>query len=91
MSDRPTQHGQPKFDRALAAHERRARIIAQLHEQAVAAANDDLSAPQKALKAGITKHARWHKVDWMIATAILKMSAVTILVAALVCILAIWL
>jgi hypothetical protein len=44
MSDRPTQHEQPKLDRALAAHKRRARLIAQLHEQAIAAANY-LSAP----------------------------------------------
>jgi hypothetical protein len=41
MSDTPTQRkSPPKFARALAAHERRARLIAQLHEQAIAAASD---------------------------------------------------
>jgi hypothetical protein len=84
MRDRSTQH--PKLDGAIAAHERRARLIAQLHEQAVAAANNDLSAPH-AIKAGITKHARWQKADRMIATAILKMIAAALLIAALGCIL----
>ena len=41
MSDTPIRRKpQPKLDRVLAAHERRARIIAQLHEQAIAAASD---------------------------------------------------
>jgi hypothetical protein len=58
-----------------------------LHEQAIAAANDELSAPQNAIKAGITNHARWQKADRVIATAILKMIAAAILIAALGCIL----
>jgi hypothetical protein len=58
-----------------------------LHKQAIAAAINDLSAPQNAIKAGITRHARWQKADRMIATAILKMIAVAILIAALGCIL----
>jgi hypothetical protein len=47
MSDTPIQRKPPpKLDRVLAAHERRARLIAQLHEQAMATAND-LSAQRK--------------------------------------------
>ena len=38
----------PKLDRALAAHKRRARLIAQLQNQAIAAANNDLQ--QNAIK-----------------------------------------
>jgi predicted kinase len=86
--DRPTQHEPARqLDSAVAAHERRARLIAQLREQAIAAAINDLSAPQNAIKAGITKHARWQKADRVIATAILKMIAAAILIAALGCIL----
>jgi hypothetical protein len=47
----------PKLNRVLAAHERRARLIAQLHEQAIATAND-LSARHKAIRADIAKDAR---------------------------------
>ena len=85
MRDRSTQH--PKLDGAVAAHERRARLIAQLHEQAIAAANNERSAQQQVIKPGITKHARWQKADRMIATAILKMIAAALLIAALGCIL----
>jgi hypothetical protein len=86
MIDRSTQHEQPKLDRVLAAHKRRARLIAQLHEQAIAAANDDLSAT------GTTKHARSENADRTFATALLKVAAVAILIAGLGCILlALWL
>ena len=41
MSDTPIRREPPpKLDRVLPAHERRARLIAQLHEQAIAIAND---------------------------------------------------
>ena len=40
----------PELDGVLAAHERRARLIAHLHEQAMATASD-LSTRQKAIKA----------------------------------------
>jgi hypothetical protein len=44
MSDTPTQRGPPaRLDRVLAAYERRARLIAQLHRQAIATANDLLT------------------------------------------------
>jgi hypothetical protein len=86
MSDTPAHQEQPKLDHVLAAHKRRARLIAQLHEQAITAAND-LSAPQNANKADTKKHTRWQKADRMIATAILKMIAAAILIAALGCIL----
>jgi hypothetical protein len=64
MSDTPTQRGLPPgLDRI--AYERRARLIAQLHRQAIETAND-LLAQQKALRAGITKDARRLKtVAWM--------------------------
>jgi hypothetical protein len=91
MSDRPTQHKQPKLDRALAAHERRARRIAQLHEQAIAAASIDPAAPQKTIEAGVTRHARWRKADRTIATAILRIIGAAMLIAGLGCIIAIWL
>jgi acyl transferase domain-containing protein len=62
MSD--TQRGLPPgLDRA--AHERRARLIAQLHQQAIATAND-WSAQRKAIGAGTTKDAgRQETVAWM--------------------------
>jgi hypothetical protein len=85
-SDMPAHHEQPKLDSVLAAHKRRARLIARLHEQAIAAANDELSAPQNTIKAGITNHARWQKADQVIATATLKMIAAALVIAALVCI-----
>jgi acyl transferase domain-containing protein len=54
-----------KLDRVLAAHERRARLIAQLHEQAIAIAND-LSAQHKAVRANIAKDARRRKAEaWL--------------------------
>ena len=41
MSDTPTQREPPpELDGVLAAHERRARLIAYLHEQAMAKASD---------------------------------------------------
>ena len=41
MSDTPIRReAPPKLDRDPAAHERRARLIAQLHEQAIATATD---------------------------------------------------
>ena len=56
MNDTPTQHGlPPELDRI--AHERRARLIAQLHRQAMATAND-LAVRQTAIKADIAKDAR---------------------------------
>jgi hypothetical protein len=55
MSDTPIQREPPpKLDRTLAAHERRARLIAQLREQAIATAND-LSAQHKVVSAGIAQ------------------------------------
>jgi hypothetical protein len=51
-----------KTQRELRAHERRARLIAELHRQAIATAND-LSAQHKAIEAGITK--RQETVVWI--------------------------
>ena len=83
MRDTPQREPSTKLHRVLAAHRRRARIIAQLHDQAIAAANADRLAQQTAIKARITRHSRWSKADGVIATGILKMIAVTILIAAL--------
>jgi hypothetical protein len=53
MSDAPIKRDRAvKLDQVLAAHERRARLIAQLHEQAIATAND-LSTQQKAGRASV--------------------------------------
>jgi hypothetical protein len=83
MSDTPIQRKPPpKLDRVLAAHIRRTRLIAQLLEQAVASANNDLSTQQNAIKGDITRHTQWQEADWMIAAAILKMIAAAIFVAA---------
>ena len=58
MSDTPIRRQPPpKLDRVLATYERRARLIAQLHEQAIKKAND-LSAQHKAIRADIAKDAR---------------------------------
>jgi hypothetical protein len=55
MSDTPIRRDSPaNLDRVSAAHQRRARIIAQLHEQAIAAAND-FSAQHKAIRGGPAK------------------------------------
>ena len=55
VRDTPTQRGlPPELDRI--AHERRARLTAQLHRQAIATAND-MSARQKAIEAGIAQDA----------------------------------
>jgi type VI protein secretion system component VasF len=51
-----------KTQRELRAHERRARLIAELHRQAIATAND-LSAQEQMIEAGITK--RQETVVWM--------------------------
>jgi hypothetical protein len=69
MSDTPIQRDPPpKLDRVLAAHERRARLIAQLHEQAITIAND-LSARQEALRASIAEDARRQKAEaWLFST-----------------------
>jgi hypothetical protein len=72
MSDTPTQRKPPpKHDRVLAAHERRARIIAQLHEQAIATAND-LSAQHEAIRADTARDDRRQKPEaWFCAGSFL--------------------
>jgi len=70
MSDTPIRRESPaKLDRVLAAHERRARLIAQLHAQAIAAASD-LSVQRKAIRAGTAKDAgRGRAEAWFCAGA----------------------
>jgi hypothetical protein len=47
MSDAPIQRDPPpKLDRVLAAHERRARLIAQLHEQAIRGSHRSIGSAQ---------------------------------------------
>jgi hypothetical protein len=79
MSDTPMRREPPPtLDRVLAAYERRAQLIAQLHEQAIATAND-LSARQNAIKE-ITNEARRRKAEaWLIAAGGLIVAAGCIL------------
>jgi acyl transferase domain-containing protein len=90
MSDAPIQREPPpKLDRVLAAHERRARLIAQLHEQAIATAND-LSAQQEAMRTGIAKDARRRKAEAWLFSAGAFLLALGCIVA-VGCMLAVWL
>ena len=63
MSDTPIRRKPPPtLDRVLAAHQRRAQVIAQLHEQAIATVSD-LSAQHKAIKGGTAKNAGRGKAE----------------------------
>ena len=67
MSDTPIQRKPPpKVDRVLAAHERRARVIAELHEQAVVTANA-LSAQRKVTRADTADARRGKDEAWFCA------------------------
>ena len=80
------EHGRGRVYRAdAAAHERRAQLIAQLHEQAIAAANNESSVQQKLIKASITRHAQRQKAGWTIAATLLKVIGVAILIAVIGC------
>jgi hypothetical protein len=72
MSDTPIKRiSTPTLDRVLAAHARRAQIIAQLHEQAIATTND-LSAQHKAIRALTAKGDGRRKAEvWLCAGAFL--------------------
>jgi hypothetical protein len=72
MSDAPIQRKPPpKLDYVRAAHERRARIIAQLHAQAIAAASD-LAIQGEPITAGTAKDAGRGKAEaWFCAGAFL--------------------
>jgi hypothetical protein len=88
MSDTLTQREPPsKLDSVLVAHERRARLIAQLHEQAIAAATD-LSVQHKAIRAGIAKEGSRRKAEAGLFSAGAFLVALGCIVA-LVCILAV--
>ena len=90
MSDTPTQHDPlPKRDRVLAAHERRARLIAQLHEQAIATATD-LLAQHKAIRSDIAEDARRRKAEaWLFSAGAFLLALGCIVAGG--CILAVWL
>jgi hypothetical protein len=89
MSDAPIQRDPPKLDRVAAAHERRARLIAQLLEQSIATAND-LSAEQEAMRAGLAKDAQRRKAEAWLFSAEDFLIALGCVVAA-GCMLAVWL
>jgi hypothetical protein len=84
MDDGRGQRERSTFD---AAHQRRARVIADLHQQANAIANADRLA-QRAADA--IAHSRWRKADGIIAAAALKIVSVAALIALLGCILVLW-
>jgi hypothetical protein len=89
MSDTPIQRKPPPtLDRVLAAHERRARIIAHLHEQAIATASD-LAAQHKAIRADIAKDARRRKAEaWLFSVGAFLLALSCIVAGG--CILAVW-
>jgi hypothetical protein len=90
MSDTPIQREPPpKIDRLPAAHERRARLIAQLHEQAIATAND-LAARREAIRAGVAKDALHRKAEAWLFSAGAFLLALGCIVA-VGCMLAVWL
>jgi hypothetical protein len=69
MSNTPTQRKLPsKLDGALAAHERRARLIAQLQKQAVATARD-LAVHRKPRATGLFEGRRRREVEWLCMSA----------------------
>ena len=85
MGSGPTQHERsPTVD---GEHQRRARLIAQIHRQAIAAANADRLAQQSA---DAPRQSRLRKADGVIAAGILKMIAVAAVIAALGCVLVLW-
>jgi hypothetical protein len=70
MSDTPIQRKlPPALNRVLAAHQRRARIIAQLHEQAIATGGDP-SVQRKAIRRGTAKDAGGGKAEARFCTGV---------------------
>jgi hypothetical protein len=86
MSDTPIQRKPPpKLDCALAAHERRARLIAQLHEHAVATASD-LATQRKAITAVTIKDGLRRKAEpWLCASIFLLVLGGIVAVGCLLC------
>ena len=84
MSDTPTQREPPpKLDRVLAAHERRARLIAQMHRQAMEIANNLLT-QQQAVEAGlakVTKDARHRRTEAIAGALVVALGCVLALLA----------
>ena len=86
MSDTPIRRDSPKLDGVVAAHERRTRLIAQLHEQAVAAAKD-LSAQHKGIRTDAKDARRQRAEAWLFSAGAFLLALGCI--AAVGCILAI--
>ena len=79
----------PTQQQVRTAHERRARLIAQLHEQAIATASD-LSAQHKAIRSDIAEDARRRKAEaWLFSVGAFLLALGCIVAAS--CILAVWL
>jgi hypothetical protein len=89
MSDGPIQRKpRPTLDGVLTAYERRARLIAQLHEQAIATANA-YSAQYKVIRAFTAKDDRRRKAEPWLCVGAFLLTLGGIVAAG--CILAVWL
>jgi hypothetical protein len=70
-----------------AAFQRRAQLIAQIHRQAIAAANTDRLARQAA---DVTRQSRWREADEILATGVLKLVVAASVIGVLGCALVLW-
>jgi hypothetical protein len=90
MGDTPIQRDSPtNLDRVLAAHERRTRLIAQLHDEAIAAAYNS-SVEQRAMRTARAENAQGRKAEAWLPSAEDFVIALCCLVA-FGCMLAVWL
>ena len=84
MSDAPIQrHPATKLDRVLAAHERRARLIAQMHRQAMETANNLLNQHQ-GIEAGpvkVAKDARRRRTEAIAGALVVALGCILALLA----------
>ena len=85
MGSGPTQRERsPMLDTA---HQRRARLIAQIHREAIAAANADRLARQVT---NVTRQSRWREADEILATGVLKLIVAASVIGVLGCALVLW-
>ena len=84
MSDTPIQREPaPKLDRVLAAHERRARLIAQMHRQAMETANN-LFNQHQGIEAGpvkVAKDARRRRTEAIAGALVVALGCILALLA----------
>jgi hypothetical protein len=76
----------PSIAPKLEAHERRARLVAQIQEQAIANAKAGRLVQRTVIRPGVTKHSRWNRADRVMATGIIKVAMVAWLVVVIACI-----